>query len=77
MDVIEFFIYVIFFVILFIVFKNEFMNLCEEFTSHFLNNINNTNTTCDTCKQCLWYLFNPKEYLGNWGFKAYKRLRVI
>jgi hypothetical protein len=74
MDIIEFFIYGIFFVILFMVFRNEFMNLGEEFTSHFLNNINNTNTTCDSCKQGLWYPFNPKEYHGYWGFIPYKGL---
>lgn len=53
-------------------FKNEFINLYEEFTSHFLNNINNT--TCDSCKQDLWYPFNPKEYHGYWGFIPYKGL---
>lgn len=73
MDIIEFFIYGIFFAILFIVFRNEFMNLGEEFTSHFSNYMG-TNTTCNSCKQGLWYPFNPKEYYGYWGFKPYKGL---
>jgi hypothetical protein len=77
MDIIEFFIYGIFFIILFIVFRNEFMNIDEEFTSYFYknnNNNNNSNTTCDSCKQGLWYPFNPEEYYGYWGFKPYKGL---
>ena len=74
MNIIDFFVYGIFFVILFIVFRNEFMNLSERFTSHFLNDINKSNTNCDSCKQGLWYPFNPKEYAGYWGFIPYKGL---
>lgn len=62
MDIIEFFIYGIFFVILFLVFRNEF-------TSHFYKN-----NTCDSCKQDLCYPINPKEYKGYWGFRPYKGL---
>lgn len=49
MDIIEIFIYGIFFVILFIVFRNEFMNLGEKFTTHFFYNFNNTNNTNNSC----------------------------
>lgn len=53
MDIIEYFIYAIFFVILLMVFRNEFMNLYEDFNSHFYKNTNNLNTICDSCNQNL------------------------
>ncbi len=77
MNLLEFLLIGIFFVILFIVFDNEFtnpfINLREPYLSVHQSTIDNCKLT-PKLKSGSWYPFNPSNYYGYWGFQPYKGL---
>lgn len=61
MELLELFIIGLFFVVLFMAFRNEFVNQNEDY---FTSNLTTNN----------FYPLNPSDYRGYWGFRPYKGL---
>lgn len=69
MDLLEFFMICLFFIVLYWTFVDEFIisnNSCELFNS-------NNKNSCKF-KKGVWYPFDPSAYYGYWGFQPYKGL---
>lgn len=86
MDLLEIFMYGLFFVVLYWAFANEFTSSSDsskqlEQTERFVSNLEQEqqeqqeqdNGTCKF-KQGLWYPLDPAAYYGYWGFRPYKGL---
>lgn len=86
MDLLEIFMYGLFFIVLYWAFADEFISSSNssnqlEQTERFVSNLEQEQQeqqeqdkrNCGL-KQGLWYPLNPEAYYGYWGFRPYKGL---
>lgn len=72
MDLLEIFMYGLFFIVLFWAFADEFVN---PFTSlNLYNKFEQFNPNLEHEQHELWYPLDPEAYYGYWGFRPYQGL---